>query len=75
MIFGGALRGAGDTMKVMLINLASTFCLRLSGVLIVGVWLHKGLAAIWIVLAGELLVRGALMYLRFASGAWKRLSV
>ena len=75
MIFSGALRGAGDTLKVMLINLASTFGLRLSGVLIVGLWLKLGLVAIWIVLSGELLVRGTLMYLRFLSGAWKRVDV
>jgi Na+-driven multidrug efflux pump len=75
MIFGGALRGAGDTFKVMLINLASVVCLRLSGALIVGVWLHMGLIAIWIVLSAELFVRGGLMYARFLSGAWKRVEV
>ena len=75
MIFSGALRGAGDTLKVMLINLASTFGVRLSGVLIVGLWLKLGLVAIWVVLSAELLVRGALMYLRFLSGAWKRVDV
>ncbi len=74
-IFGGALRGAGDTMVVMLINLASVFLLRFTGVMIVGLWLHKGLAAIWIVLASELFTRGVLMYGRFVQGGWKHVEV
>src|SRR4051795_1439839 len=35
MIFSGALRGAGDTVAVMAINLLSTLVLRLAGVLVV----------------------------------------
>jgi putative MATE family efflux protein len=75
MIFSGALRGAGDTLKVMTINLASVIGLRLTGVLVVALWLKLGLAAIWVVLASELLVRGTLIYLGFLSGAWKRIEV
>jgi len=71
MIFGGALRGAGDTFKVMLLNLGSTFALRLTGALIVALVFGGGLVAIWVVLSAELLVRGLLIFLRFASGAWK----
>jgi Na+-driven multidrug efflux pump len=41
----------------------------------VGYWLHLGLAAVWYVLAGELFLRGTLMFVRFASGAWKRVVV
>ena len=48
------VRGAGDTFLVMLVNLASVLFVRLAGVMIVGWWLHLGLAAIWIVLATEL---------------------
>ena len=75
MIFGGAMRGAGDTLRVMQINLLSVFGLRLTGVLVVGLWLDRGLAAVWIVLAAELMVRGALMYARFLNGGWKRVEV
>jgi putative MATE family efflux protein len=75
IIFGGALRGAGDTISVMFLQLASILTIRLGGVLIVGLWLHWGLAAIWVVLASELVVRGALIYSRFAHGGWKSIKV
>jgi putative MATE family efflux protein len=75
IVFGGALRGAGDTFMVMVINLASILLLRLIGVLIVGLWLKLGLAAIWMVLAGELFVRGIMMFARFRHGGWRMIEV
>ncbi|MGD0767911.1 MAG: MATE family efflux transporter [Tepidisphaeraceae bacterium] len=75
MIFGGALRGAGDTMAVMCLNLATIIGLRFTGVLVVGLWLKFGLAAVWIVLAGELFIRGLLIFLRFLQGGWKKLMI
>ena len=74
-IFAGALRGAGDTLVVMWINLASVIFIRLAGVLIVVFALRGGLAAIWIVLAGELTLRGAAVYLRFLHGGWRHVTV
>jgi len=75
MIFGSALRGAGDTLAVMIRNVASVFGLRLIGVIIVGRMLGYGLPAVWAVLSVELCVRAVLMFGRFASGKWQRLSV
>jgi Na+-driven multidrug efflux pump len=75
MIFAGALRGAGDTFWVMLLNLASILCIRLPAALIVGWTLHLGLIAIWIVLATELNIRGLAVYLRFWQGGWKHVKV
>jgi Na+-driven multidrug efflux pump len=75
LIFGGALRGAGDTFVVMCINLSSTIGLRFTGVLIVGLWLRLGLAAVWMVLAGELFIRGVLIFERFLGGGWKKIAV
>lgn len=75
IIFSGALRGAGDTFVVMLVSLISVVALRFVGVMIVGAWLHKGLTAIWIVLAGELFIRGVLVSWRFWQGGWKHLKV
>jgi putative MATE family efflux protein len=71
LVFGGALRGAGDTLSAMIISLSTIIGLRFTSVIIVGYWLHLGLTAVWCVLASELFLRGVLMYLRFASGAWK----
>jgi putative MATE family efflux protein len=75
MVFGGALRGAGDTLAVMLYNLASLLLVRLAGVLIVGKVFSLGLSAVWMVLSGELALRGVLMTIRFASGRWKLVKV
>jgi MATE family, multidrug efflux pump len=75
MIFGGALRGAGDTFWVMILNLSTQLCLRMTGVVIVGLKFHLGLPAIWCVLAGELFLRGVLMYGRFLHGGWKQIQV
>ena len=74
-IFAGALRGAGDTLWVMVLNLASIIVIRLTGALIVGWWLHLGLAAIWVVLAIELTIRGIAVYLRFRQGGWRHVRV
>jgi putative MATE family efflux protein len=74
-VFSGALRGAGDTFVVMLCSLASVLVLRLAGTIIVGGVLHKGLGAIWVVLASELFIRGTLTYARFLHGGWKRVKV
>jgi Na+-driven multidrug efflux pump len=59
----------------MLVSLVSVVGIRFAGVLIVGGLLHRGLAAIWVVLAGELFVRGVLAYARFWQGGWKHVKV
>lgn len=75
IVFSGALRGAGDTLAVMIINLASTVFIRFAGVLVVGWYLRLGLGAIWIVLCIELFARGLFVYLRFLHGGWKHAKV
>ena len=75
LVFGGALRGAGDTFVVMCLNLATVFGLRFTGVMLVGLYFHLGLAAVWCVLAGELFTRGVVVYLRFLLGGWSRIEV
>jgi putative MATE family efflux protein len=75
LIFGGALRGAGDTMAVMTLNLSTVIGIRFAGAIYVGLYLKMGLPAIWMVLATELFIRGTLVYLRFLQGGWKRLKI
>jgi putative MATE family efflux protein len=75
LIFGGALRGAGDTLTAMRVSLTTVIGLRFTGVILVGYVLRWGLPAVWCVLCGELFIRGLLMYLRFASGKWKKIQV
>lgn len=75
MIFSGALRGAGDTVVVMGINLFSTIFLRLAGALFVVFVLGWGLPGVWVVLASELFCRGVMVWLRFEQGGWRHLEV
>ncbi|MBC8107994.1 MAG: MATE family efflux transporter [Anaerolineae bacterium] len=75
MIFGGALRGAGDTLVVMMLNLSSIVGIRLVGVLLVAWYFKLGLLAMWTVLSVELIIRGALIYGRFLNGGWKKVEV
>jgi putative MATE family efflux protein len=75
LIFGFALRGAGDTLVITLLNLSTIIGIRFLGVLIVGLWLHLGLQAVWMVLAGELFIRGCITYGRFIQGAWMKIQV
>ena len=75
MIFSSALRGAGDTVTVMVINLACILGLRLTGALLVAKYFKLGLPAIWLILAGELVVRGVAIFLRFAHGGWRHVKV
>ena len=75
LIFGGALRGAGDTFAVMCINLTTIIGIRFVGTIIIGLWLHGGLAAIWCVLASELFLRGVVTYGRFLQGGWRKIEV
>ncbi|QOV88463.1 MATE family efflux transporter [Humisphaera borealis] len=75
LVFAGALRGAGDTVAVMLINIVSQLGLRLIGVLVLVKGFHYGLEAVWVVLAIELTLRGAAITGRFIHGGWKHVKV
>jgi putative MATE family efflux protein len=75
MIFSSALRGAGDTVSVMAINLACILGIRLTGALLVAKYYRLGLPAIWVVLAGELMIRGTAVFLRFRHGGWRHVKV
>jgi putative MATE family efflux protein len=74
IVFGGALRGAGDTFAVMLITMVSILTLRLGGVWLLGHY-RQPLPVIWILLAADLFIRGLLVYGRFLHGGWKRIKV
>jgi putative MATE family efflux protein len=75
MIFSSALRGAGDTLSVMMLNTTSVFAVRLVGVIFVVKYVGFGLTGVWIVLSSEMMLRGAIMYGRFLHGGWKRIEV
>jgi Na+-driven multidrug efflux pump len=74
IVFGGALRGAGDTISVMLITMVTILAIRLGGSY-VAFQMHQPLPVIWILLASDLFIRGALIYGRFVHGGWKKIKV
>ena len=88
MILTGGLRGAGDTIWPMVINLFSLTLVRISlafffsfpgfwfiplGIYIKGLGL--GIAGAWIAMTVDLWVRGGLVLIRFAHGGWKKIKV
>lgn len=88
MILTGGLRGAGDTIWPMIINLSSltlvrislTFLLAFPGFWVVPLGLYVkgfglGIAGAWIAMVVDLWIRGALVLARFAHGGWKRVKV
>lgn len=75
IVFSGALRGAGDTLAVMILNLLGIFFIRFLGVVFVARVLGGSLSAVWVVLSIELFCRGVLMYGRFLQGKWRLIRV
>ena len=69
-VFGGALRGAGDTKSIFYISAATNWGIRtLFSVLAIRMF-HMGLYATYVVMSVEILVRMFLLYLRYRSGKW-----
>ncbi len=75
LVLSGALRGAGDTRWTMMLTFGSTFLVRLPLAWWIGLNLGHGLVGIWLVLSGELLVRGVLFLARFLHGGWTKIEV
>jgi Na+-driven multidrug efflux pump len=70
MIYGGALRGAGDTTAVMTRNLSSALVIRALGAAVLVKGFGLGFLAVWWLLVIDLVVRGGLLAARFYRGSW-----
>lgn len=75
IVLGGAMRGAGDTLRPMILTNVMTWGVRLPAVLIVGLWLGYGLVGVWFALCSELLLRGVVFMAVFFRGRWARVQV
>jgi putative MATE family efflux protein len=71
MVFGGTIRGAGDTRYAMVVMLISRFALRLPSAWFFGIYIGWGLSGVWFAMCIDFLVRGLFMWLRFHSGKWE----
>lgn len=70
-VYGGALRGAGDTKSVFYIGAVTNWGIRtLFSVLAIRVF-HLDLFSTYVVMTVEILVRLVLLYFRYRSGKWK----
>lgn len=75
MIYGGALRGAGDTRSPMFVSLIGAVFFRVAAVWTLAVGLGLGLAGVWLGTAVDWAGRALLMWLLYRRGAWKKLVV
>ena len=62
--------GAGDTLRPMLINLVSMWCVRLSLAAVLAP--RYGLKGVWVAMAIELTFRGTMFLIRLVRGRWMR---
>jgi Na+-driven multidrug efflux pump len=70
-VYGGALRGAGDTKSIFYITAATNWGVRtLFSVLTIRVF-HLDLSSIYYVMVVEIMVRLFFLYLRYRSGKWQ----
>jgi putative MATE family efflux protein len=75
MVYGGALRGAGDTRSPMLVSLVGVICFRIAAVYVLAVVLGLGLAGVWLGTAVDWAGRTVVMYIMYRRGRWKKLRI
>lgn len=75
MGFSGALRGAGDTRRVLVITLTGIWGVRLVFAYLFAIVLNWGLIGAWIAMSLDLIVRGTLYFFIFKGGKWKYVNV
>lgn len=73
-IFGGAIRGAGDTHFPAVLTVITSICLLLIPMLILG-YFGTTLHIAWWVISIYIIVLGVSLLLRFLTGKWKHMTV
>ena len=74
-IFGGGLRGAGDTRATLIITVSSMWGLRLVVAYVLCIILGLGLLGAWLSIGLDFGFRAVFFWLRFRSGKWATLKV
>jgi multidrug resistance protein, MATE family len=74
IVFGGALRGAGDTFRTMLLTVSGHWALALGGLVLVRV-VHAPPRATWLAVVVLVMGVGGALYLRYRTGQWRRIRV
>jgi MATE family multidrug resistance protein len=75
LVYGGLLRGAGDTRAMMLINIFCSWVLVIPGILLLVFCFRPPVAVVWFYLVFTTIVEAALVYHRYTSGRWKKIGM
>ena len=75
LVYGGLLRGSGDTRAMMLINVFCSWALVIPGLLILVFCFKPHVAVIWFYLVFTSSVEGILVYRRYISGKWRKIGM
>lgn len=75
MVYVSCLRGAGDTRFPLLFAIIGVLGVRVPVAYYFGVVREGGLAGAWIGMGADLCLRSALMFWRFSSARWTKISV
>ena len=70
MLYGSALRGAGDTRSPMLVSLIGVICFRVTAVWLLAIVLQLGLAGVWLGTAIDWAGRGIIVFMMYRRGRW-----
>lgn len=74
IIFSCAIRGAGDTMYVMIVSIFSIIALAFPTYIAV-YWFEAGLTVCWVIATVYISALSFVYYIRFKRGKWKNMSV
>ena len=72
MLYGSALRGAGDTRSPMVVSLIGVICFRVTAVWLLAIVFNLGLAGVWLGTAIDWAGRAVVMYVMYRQGRWAR---
>ena len=72
-VFGGAMRGAGDTRALMLINMVCAWCVGIPGFVFLVYVIRPSAGWVWSYFIVVATVEGLWTFLRFHSGAWRNI--
>ncbi|GJQ60731.1 MAG: MATE family efflux transporter [Candidatus Scalindua sp. AMX11] len=75
MVYAGGLRGAGDTLSLMIITVVGTLCFHLPVAYVFGIVLKWGLAGIWFGVALDWIFRSIAVCVIFKLGRWRKIEV
>jgi MATE family multidrug resistance protein len=75
IVFGSAVKSAGDTRIALLVNMLSAWCLMVSPVALMQITGTLTLTRCWICCSAHIMTCGTVFFLRFLYGPWRSMKV